>query len=519
MGRADCARAETTHLGDAARHEDRKHEGMAPSSTNDAGGALDAGSGYDHALDQLVGLGFGLATLYLVHGGRLRVMAARGRPVVRDGLPVHVDASSLGRVTAVPEGFRLRQPVRVRDRVVGLLEVVRRESLPHEDPRWVVVRDLASDLELQLRTPADPVSPVALRRFARHAVGLTAAATWDEAIAKLTDAALDLGGMSSAVVAVPERHDSAASRWRVCAAAGPLTPALAAAPSELYADLVTATGTGASLWSTGAGGVPGEIDAVPHPGAALEALGAVATCVVPLVAQGQRVGVVVLADEVPAHVAGTAAAEVLELLGALGAGALRTLDALQAVSDMATRDPLTGLGHHAAFFDDLRRALAVPGCGTVAVVTLDIDHFKQVNDTQGHLWGDGVLRSTAEAMSGVLRGADRAYRLGGDEFAAILMVEDAAHAAAIAHRVLHGVRAALLPVTVSLGVAVTVHGETGEALVGRADAALYVAKRAGRDGVTVAAHEAVTLRDVVGLPDARADLVDSGCAEGAAAVR
>jgi diguanylate cyclase (GGDEF)-like protein len=150
----------------------------------------------------------------------------------------------------------------------------------------------------------------------------------------------------------------------------------------------------------------------------------------------------------------------------------------------ALHDPLTGLPNRALFFDRLRLALSrlrrTQTC--LAVLFLDLDDFKAVNDALGHGAGDQFLVEVGHRLRGVLRGGDTAARLGGDEF--VVLCEDVAgvpEVRAIADRI-----AASMPGSVSVGVAFGVDGEEDpEALVRSADAAMYVCKRAGGGRVEV----------------------------------
>ena len=126
-----------------------------------------------------------------------------------------------------------------------------------------------------------------------------------------------------------------------------------------------------------------------------------------------------------------------------------------------------------------------------AVLMLDADHFKQINDVYGHLVGDTVLHDIAAQVIGALRATDRLGRFGGEEFVAVLPATDLAAAVAVAERVVASVRS--LPVlpdrprcTVSVGVAaVQADDARFDQVLGRADAALYLAKNRGRDQVAI----------------------------------
>jgi diguanylate cyclase (GGDEF)-like protein len=168
------------------------------------------------------------------------------------------------------------------------------------------------------------------------------------------------------------------------------------------------------------------------------------------------------------------------------------------LANVAATDPLTGLPNRRAFEEALRRdfARAMRDDSPVALVMVDVDHFKKVNDTHGHATGDEVLRKVADVFRGALRTGDVPARLGGEEFVAILPGSDAEGGRIVAERVRALLSATDMPgpsgafrVTASLGVA-SVRGEKCKdaetKTLERADAALYDAKRAGRNRVVIA---------------------------------
>ena len=164
---------------------------------------------------------------------------------------------------------------------------------------------------------------------------------------------------------------------------------------------------------------------------------------------------------------------------------------------LAMIDPLTAILNRRAFMLEYEREIS--RCTRektgIALAIFDIDHFKNVNDTYGHLVGDQVLRRVADTLRASLRGHDVLGRYGGEEFALLMPGADTAAALAGTERARLAVgerpiRAGQLsiPVTVSAGVAVYgANGTDWESLLRSADAALYEAKRAGRNRV-VAAH-------------------------------
>jgi diguanylate cyclase (GGDEF)-like protein len=166
----------------------------------------------------------------------------------------------------------------------------------------------------------------------------------------------------------------------------------------------------------------------------------------------------------------------------------------QQLMEDSRRDPLTGMRNRRALADDLPDIEAGhrEQGRSFAVALCDVDHFKAYNDEMGHLAGDQALRAIAATVRGALRAEDLAYRFGGEELLLVLPDASADAAAAAAQRVRVAVEAAAMPhpggiggiVTVSVGVAAGTGGY-GE-LVARADAALYEAKRDGRNRVVVA---------------------------------
>jgi diguanylate cyclase (GGDEF)-like protein len=161
------------------------------------------------------------------------------------------------------------------------------------------------------------------------------------------------------------------------------------------------------------------------------------------------------------------------------------------------RDPMTGLRNRRALAEDLPvlEALARSHGEVYAVALCDVDRFKAYNDHLGHLAGDQALRRLAATMRGVLRAGDAAYRYGGEELLLLLRSTDADAARVTAERVRSAVLAAALPhpvdptgvVTVSIGVAAG--ASDGATLLARADAALYQAKRGGRNQVVAAVED------------------------------
>ena len=198
--------------------------------------------------------------------------------------------------------------------------------------------------------------------------------------------------------------------------------------------------------------------------------------VVPLRGSSGTLGVVAVSclgqgevDQFTLHVA--------HLFGSQAGLALEQVRAIEELTEAAMNDPLTGVGNRrraATLLEHLR-----PGD---AVVLIDLDHFKLVNDTAGHAAGDKVLVALGRYLRDHLRDADAVARYGGEEF--LVVFRNAGQGAGAAtERLVEGWRELTPLTTFSAGVAVHAPGRSPAATLGRADAALYRAKRTGRDRV------------------------------------
>lgn len=155
------------------------------------------------------------------------------------------------------------------------------------------------------------------------------------------------------------------------------------------------------------------------------------------------------------------------------------------IHDLARNDALTGLPNRGSFEVELARALARAERDhrPLSVLLVDVDDFKEINDSEGHVAGDDFLRKTVAAWNERLRPGDVLARWGGDEFAAILPDCPAAAALEVAERL----RAAMPATTCTIGAAEWNREEDGEALLSRADRALYEGKHRGRNRVAIEA--------------------------------
>jgi two-component system, cell cycle response regulator len=244
---------------------------------------------------------------------------------------------------------------------------------------------------------------------------------------------------------------------------------------------------------------------------------------VPLRRPGSVRGVLALYDRLAGQDFDDADVTALRTLADQAAVAVENLLAHQEAQRLSYTDPLTGLYNYRMLSESLRREVerASRFGHQLAVLVLDLDRFKEVNDSHGHAAGDAVLTEFARRLRGEIREVDIAFRQGGEEFVLLLPETDAAGGATVARRLCDAVRATPMPVprsfqaaaagatapgggplpgtrrpglarrvpvTVSVGVAVfPEHGATGAAVLQAADEALYAAKADGRDTCRVAA--------------------------------
>ncbi|MBK1645718.1 hypothetical protein CKO25_13875 [Thiocapsa imhoffii] len=162
---------------------------------------------------------------------------------------------------------------------------------------------------------------------------------------------------------------------------------------------------------------------------------------------------------------------------------------------LATHDALTKLPNRALFFEHLDRALALARRNRtrLALLFIDLDHFKPVNDTLGHAVGDRLLQQAARRMASSLRDADTVGRIGGDEFVALLTgLDTPENARLVAEKLRDAVRrpydlaGQTVRISASVGVAIFPdHGDSSLVLARHADDAMYLAKQQGRDGVVL----------------------------------
>ena len=424
-----------------------------------------------------------LPSAYLLIDGRLRCQASRGYFQVSDGFTTstgvigrvvssgvaevleHADADPAF-IAAVP-GLTAEAciPVLAFGQVVGAVNLEFRGPIPAG-----AVADLeraAAVLGARLEALGGLPQPTLAERVARIAVELAAESGLEAVRQRAVEGAQQLSGLSTAAIA-----HLAGDVWSVTHADGPLAGVITswdARVLDLLSDWVQA--------KTSSYFPPGE--AVPADYAFLSR-GIKALSVQPLVVGGQVAGLLIIADEEPAaH--DPALTIALELLATQTAAMLAMNRSMQELSRQALRDPLTGLHNRRGLFEHLQTAARRKNC---ALVLLDLDGFKAVNDQLGHARGDAVLREVAHRLTQAARHGDLVFRLGGDEFAVLAQdVTSPAEATALGARL---VAAATVSddggqprVGASAGIRLLAHDPDSTALAD-ADVALYAAKRAGR---------------------------------------
>lgn len=440
-------------------------------------------------IDTLVACGFELASIYLERGDRLRCLGVHGYGQIFDGIPpgvgvigttfrtgraAHVVLSRDTQTYRQAAGDVVEEvclPVTVDGRCVGALNVESQTGFkPDAVPALTLV---AEQLSAALERLGGPPPESRSQRLVRYATTLAAASTLTELAQTLLDASMTMSGMSSAALVV-------GGRPRVLAAAGQDADALSGLSVKDLELLHPWVDEGGSSRTTG-----GSVTLASPAQRLLADTGLTTFVMVPVKAGAESLGLLVVGDQ-RAYSIHPDSVESVELLAALAAADFRSLRASSQLRHQARTDHLTGLPHRRAFTEALELALlptGLPSGRRLAVLLMDLDGFKTINDTHGHQTGDEVLCRTADALSAALRSTDTLYRLGGDEFAALLDVDRWAEAQVVADRLLDAARTSGTPV--SIGGCLVRDGEQPNEVVAAADVQLYAAKRGGRNRLHV----------------------------------
>jgi diguanylate cyclase (GGDEF)-like protein len=368
-------------------------------------------------------------------------------------------------------------PIVAHGEALGALELASRERRPRDADTLALVETLAAQVgQFVQRKRAED-------RVAVHAAHLEAVVELSVEVSRLHDptavrpalcrAILAITGSDMAAVLEPD----SAGRLVTTAQAGDVTV-------EGYeADGDTAA------WRTFREGHGGFFtDAVVDEGpdrAFLQRTGLRSVHLEPLMRDAKVAGVLAIGSRSVRPEIRAELGALVRLLATETANALERTDLMAALDATARTDQLTGVPNRRAWDEALPRELALAGRahGHISVAMVDLDHFKTYNDTHGHQAGDRLLRAAAASWTGRLRASDLLARYGGEEFAIVLPGCTGGAAATVA-----GDLRGALPdgVTCSIGVATWDGAEDADALIARADAALYRAKCQGRDRVVVA---------------------------------
>ncbi|GIJ30288.1 hypothetical protein Vqi01_54500 [Micromonospora qiuiae] len=430
----------------------------------------------------------------LLHvNGRLRCVAATGSWQVF--ATVAPDAGIVGRVHTVGRSAIVPDVAADPDHIPVRPDVIAEVCVPVLDPagrpvgvldlQWITPADLASWRAIAERVAARlGARIVALggptegrgEKLLRHAAGMTAASTERELLSAAIRAARDVSALAAAVLVIGGRDNPRL-------ATPPVTPGelearlraeLTEAGPQALRRIVERVHRYGAGYTLGEAGHPPTVEHEPLVRAGVRTLVAVP------IGPTDEGGVLLVADE-RLRRPDPATVNLMELLAGQAWSCLDRLRTLERLREQAASDPLTGLRHTGPFGQ--RIANAIPG--RTALLAIDVDGFKRVNDMYGHQAGDRVLIGLARALEGALRQGDELYRIGGDEFVAVIEVSRPDEAVRVAERLAEAARR--IGRTISVGVALPRPGESPELTLRRADQALYAVKRQGRDGVHLSA--------------------------------
>ena len=429
-----------------------------------------------------------LPSVYLLVDGRLRCQASRGYFQVADGFTPSTGV--IGRVVttrtraiiedvalepafvaAIP-GLRSEAciPLWVFGEVVGAVNLESRTSLDAEAVTSIEFG--AAFLGRKIEALGGLQEPSLAERLARIAVELAGLTGIDEIRQRAVSGAIEISRMSSAAIV-----RWTGGEWTVRHAAGPLAHVLRTWDDSALDILGSHVRTGgSSYFPDGEDLTDGYEFLTDH----IHALS-----VHPLVVTGRIAGLLITAGGVPAaHDPALTAA--MDLLATQTAATLARASTMEELASQAAHDPLTGLSNRRNLLEELQSAVV---SGSAALVLLDLDGFKAVNDLFGHAHGDVLLCDVARRLQRAAREGDVVCRLGGDEFA-VLVRGVRSHAAAelvgarFVAAVKHGSHpGGELTIGASAGVKLISGGSPSSVLVD-ADVALYAAKHSGR-GKTV----------------------------------
>jgi len=424
-----------------------------------------------------------MPSMYLERQGLLRCVAHRGVWQVLDGLApgrgITGRAFSEGRLVLVDDvsasGDYLEAipavvaeacvPLFAGGRPVGALNIDSRRPLTDVDV--AELRRAAAVVSRWLESGGLDHRTDAVAHLAHAAVRLERADTVASVTDILLDAALEISGMPNAMAIGAGALGGAPT----VVARGPQRQALLRADAAELAALAEVVVPSRSCYSAGDEQAVGMVGTDE-----LRRVGMRSVVVVPVRPSVGPATLLAVTSPRGRHLH-TDTIELLELLAAQATARLDTLAHMSELRRQAMEDPLTGIGNRGAFNASLDRWLEDGTAGTLALI--DVDHFKAVNDTLGHLEGDRVLRDLARLLRSTLRPEDRVFRIGGDEFAVLLPRLSPVDAGPVAERLQLAASVSLASVGagVSIGLSAMPDGGSAETALHEADHRLYEAKR------------------------------------------
>ncbi|HEX8042827.1 sensor domain-containing diguanylate cyclase [Candidatus Deferrimicrobium sp.] len=400
------------------------------------------------------------------HVGRLRNAVTQGT----DGpLP-----SVGGPMAPLAEAISARQ-----ERSVATL----REAVRDREGRLAQVERLRRDLE-ETRTNLES-NVQYLRTMAEVSTVIAGTLDPEELYRILPERVMAKLGLNDFCIMLYSQETQRLVAKSVSAVNGETTPEFTVAPGEGVAGKVFATGEPA--WIPDVGSSP---DFLHYKGIRTDVRSFMC---VPLVSKGKNIGVLMLNHPEP-NAFEPDLLPMMRVLASYLAIAIENAEMFRLVKSLAEKDSLTLLYNHGAFHEKLAIELerANRYIRPVAVIMLDLDHFKEINDRYGHTTGDRVLSLVAGVLGAHLRKTDIAARYGGDEFAVILPETDLSSAAVIAERIAEGIssvrldigRGSVISFTASIGYASCGHDAPGRGeILDTADRLMFESKRRGPGGV------------------------------------
>jgi diguanylate cyclase (GGDEF)-like protein len=417
-------------------------------------------------------------------GGLIDLVRRTGAPAWLEHVDVLPDRSMdpSRAAAAAASGVRTLAavPIVSRGETLGVVELGSGEARTHDAATLELIADVASQIgQFVQRRRAE-------ERMAVQAANLAAVAELSQRLSQTSDASAtrptlcrsirDLTDADEVALVEPDGH----GRLVITGESGALLPLGASF------DLASDTAVVIDVFRSGRGRFVADFGAEASHAQALQKSSELRSAhYEPLVREGEVTGVLFISTrDLRTKDAGGIDA-LMRLLAAEAASALAFSDLLATLDARARTDELTGLANRRAWEHELPLELsrATRTAEPISMAILDLDHFKAYNDTYGHPAGDRLLRAAAASWTERLRATDVLARYGGEEFAVLLPGCDAASAATVGE----ALRTAVPDqATCSIGIATWDGHESGDELVGRADAALYAAKGAGRDRAVAA---------------------------------